>query len=210
VEATTSTWNITSALDPSLPAASPCVARAVYVPFDSDAVLPAVHADPERVAVSCWTGTPEAAVPANTSTRTVDESLAAAPAAPEKVGRLVDTVEPDTGDVSVGCGATVSIENVLAELSPIAPPESDCAACAVYVPSARSAPASTVHVVPVRVACSVCTGVVDVPVPGWTRTFTVWLSPAASPAAPAKVGVRSRVDEPEAGFVSVTAGAVVA
>ena len=67
-----------------------------------------------------------------------------------------------------------------------------------------SGEASTDQAVPVRADVSVCT----TDAPERISTLTVAASPAASPAAPAKLGVSSVEAAPFAGSVSVTAGAI--
>ena len=83
------------------------------------------------------------------------------------------------------------------------PASSTWVARTVYVPGPRCEE-STDQAAPARVAVRVATTVS----PERTWTPTVAASPAASPAAPAKVGVSSSEAAPFAGVVSVTAGAI--
>ena len=88
-------------------------------------------------------------------------------------------------------------------LTPVLPASSAWVARTVYVPGPRCEE-STDQAAPDRGAVIVATTVS----PERTWTPTVAASPAASPAAPAKVGVSSNEAAPFAGVVSVTAGAI--
>ena len=80
------------------------------------------------------------------------------PAVPLMAGVVSFVLAPSAGVVSEILGGVGSIVNVCGALNPVLPAPSDCCACAVYVPAPSAVVAVIVHVVPVRVALSVCTG----------------------------------------------------
>jgi hypothetical protein len=73
-------------------------------------------------------------------------------------GELVTVPEPAPAFVTVKVRAVPLIVNVFAELNPMLPEESDCCACAVYVPGASGVVPSTVQAPPDCVVLRVCVG----------------------------------------------------
>ena len=138
--------------------------------------------------------------------RHVLESPVALPAAPLSVGVVEFVEESSAGDVKVTAGALVSTVNVFAELVAVLPVVLVCVACTVYVPWASFALVD--QVAPERVTFSVWWSVPPFAVSSWILTVTLLESPVALPAAPLSVGVMEFVEEPSAGDVSVTAGAL--
>jgi hypothetical protein len=116
-------------------------------------------------------------------------------------------VFPATGVVTVTTGATVSILNVTAALTPTSPALSDCDACTVYVPSTSALDAATDHAPPDAVVDNDATGVPDAALPEYTRTVTPARSPDAVPALPANTGFETRNEARATGEDTDTTGA---
>src|SRR5207244_8622307 len=131
----------------------------------------------------------------------------AVPAVPENVGVATLIEDPFDGAASETTGNAVSTVNVLAELRPRLPSESDCWAWAVYVPSLSVGEAGTDQAPPLAVVLTVSTGEPDAEEPLYTLTVTVGRSPPAVPADPEKVGVPVLIDVPLRGALRGTAGA---